>query len=156
MELEYGVIKQNLIAVGSKYENGVHARWLFHGAGSAETLKKIVKDPKVGFKPWFNKRGLWGKGVYFARDAIYCLECPGVLTHCLNDQGYKMILLCLVQAGLHCVSEQHIVEDMPEVHEDLPIQVRYDTFVDCPSNPEMFVVPQGGANAYPAYIIHFA
>jgi len=67
-----------------------------------------------------------------------------------------MVLLCLVQTGLPCVGEEHIKTDLPKVHDGLRPKIRYDTLVDCPSNPEMFVVPQGGANAYPAYTIHFS
>ena len=62
----------------------------------------------------------------------------------------------LLQSGLPCVGEQHLTRDMPMVHEGLRPKISYDTYVDCPSNPEMWVMPQGAALAYPAYIIHFA
>lgn len=157
MDSSYDIVQKRLKLHGSKYVNGVHARWLFHGAGSAEIVEEIVGDPSVGFKPWFNQRGLWGKGVYFARDVAYSIECPGCCNTCLDDDGNMMVLLCLVQTGLPCVGEEHMTENMPKVHEGMrPQKIRYDTFVDCPSNPEIFVMPQGVANAYPAYIIHFS
>ena len=157
MDLSYDIVKNTLLQHGSAYANGVHARWLFHGTGSAEVNQEIVEDPRVGFKPWLNERGLWGKGVYFARDAAYPIACPGCCNTCLDDDGNMMVLLCLVQTGLPCVGEEHITGNIPKVHDEMrPQKIRYDTFVDCLSNPEIFVVPQGVANAYPAYIIHFS
>ena len=57
--------------------------------------------------------------------------------------------------SLPTVGEEHMTE-VPKVHEELKPKISYDTFIDCPSNPEMFVAPQGKALAYPAYIIHFS
>ena len=99
--------------------------------------------------------GLWGQGVYFARDAIYSVECPGCCDDCYDDDGNKMLMLCLVQTGLPTVGEEHMTE-VPKVHEKLKPKISYDTFIDCPSNPEMFATPQGKILAYPAYIIHFS
>ena len=101
----------------------------------------MIENPDQGFKPWLNERGLWGQGVYFARDAVYSIN--------------KMIMLCLVQTGLPTIGEEHLTE-APKVHEEMRPKIQYDTFVDCPSNPEMFVAPQGKSLAYPAYIIHFS
>ena len=103
MDAGYGVVKKNLERIGCPYENGVHARWLFHGAGSAEIVDEIVNDPQVGFKPWYNERGLWGQGVYFARDAVYSVECPGCCDECYDEEGDRMLMLCLVQTGLPTV-----------------------------------------------------
>lgn len=155
MDNGYSTVKTKLTRVGAQYENGVHGRWLFHGAGSADTVDAIVADPDQGFKPWLNERGLWGKGVYFARDAIYSIECPGCCNTCEDADGNMMVLLCLVQTGLPTVGEEHMKE-VPKVHDELRPKISYDTFVDCPSNPEIFVAPQGKTLAYPAYIIHFS
>jgi len=156
MDAGYGVVKNNLTRVGCQYENGVHARWLFHGAGSAEVVEEIIEDPRVGFKAWYNERGLWGQGVYFARDAAYSIECPGCCDECFDAEGNRMLLLCLVQTGLPTVGEQHLTRDMPKVHEGMRPKISYDTLIDCPSNPEMFVTPVGLSLAYPHYIIHFS
>ena len=155
MDTGYETVKKKLLNVGCPYENGVHARWLFHGAGSKDVVQMIVEDPDNGFKPWLNERGLWGQGVYFARDAVYSVECPGCCDNCIDDEGNQMLMLCLVQTGLPVVGEEHI-KDAPKVHEGMRPKISYDTFIDCPSNPEMFVTPQGKALAYPAYVIHFS
>ena len=60
---------------------------------------------------------------------------------------------CLVVVGLPCVGQEGL-RNMPKVHDELVPKMRYGSFVDCPSNPEMFV-SQNGSDVYPAYIIHF-
>ena len=71
---------------------------------------------------------------------------------CLDDDGCKMLLLCLVECGLSCVGEEHM-RIMPKVH---PTRGKWRqlTYVDYASNPEIFVVGRG-EQVYPAYIIHF-
>ena len=46
---------------------------------------------------------------------------------------------------------------MPKMHPDFVPKraARYNSFVDCPSNPEMFVVQKYDA-MYPAYVIHYS
>jgi hypothetical protein len=56
--------------IGAGCEGGVHTQWLFHGAGSTDVLNSIVNDPMTGFAKELNVRGLWGHGVYFARDSV--------------------------------------------------------------------------------------
>ena len=56
--------------------------------------------------------------------------------------------------GIPCVGEQGL-NKTPKIHEGLEIQARYNSFVDCPSNPEMYVI-QNPQQIYPAYIIHFS
>lgn len=63
-----------------------------------------------------------------------------------------MILLCLVDTGLSCVGEQHM-RVQPRMHPGNK-PVTYMSYVDCASNPEIFV--SMGEQAYPAYIIHFS
>lgn len=72
---------------------------------------------------------------------------------CLDDDGCKMLLLCLVECGLSCVGEEHM-RIMPKVH---PTRGKWRqlTYVDYASNPEIFVVGRG-EQVYPAYIIHFS
>ena len=72
---------------------------------------------------------------------------------CLDEDRNMMVLLCLVQTGIPCVGEEGI-NHMPKVHADLN-PMRYNSFVDCASNPEIFVVQQA-SQIYPAYVIHFS
>ena len=114
----------------------------------------IVDDPENGFEPALNERGLWGQGIYFARDATYSWKCPGCCDTCLDGDGDMMVMLCLVSVGVPCVGEQGL-KKTAKLHGDLrPKGFAYGSFVDCPSNPEIFVVRQG-PDIYPAYVIHF-
>ena len=89
----------------------------------------------------------WGEGSYFARDAASSIP---VCHDCRDDQTNRMMLLCLVECGLPCVGNEHL-DTRPRVHQSLALQ--YTSYVDWPSNPEVFSVE--GQHAYPAYVIHF-
>lgn len=71
--------------------------------------------------------------------------------NCTDEQHNQMIMLCLVECGVPCVGEIH-VKNFPRVHNDVPL--RYTSFVDSASSPEIYVVL--GEQAFPAYIIHFS
>ena len=116
-----------------------------------------------------NERGLWGKGVYFARDAVYSIECPGCCDDCYDDEGNKMIMLCLVQTGLPTIGEEHLTE-APKVHEGMRPKIRRHVRrlsveprdVRCTAGQESGLpglhhplLVTMGEQAYPAYIIHF-
>ena len=159
-------IKSDLHRMGVTFISGKHSRWLFHGAHDATVLNSIVEDNVAGFAPVLNTRGLWGKdatpitlrfddasvptgkGCYFARDASYSAPFCG---HCMDDDGFKMMLLCQVEVGLPCVGEPHMAH-MPQIHPSKG--TRYHSFVDSASNPEMYIV-EHATQVYPAYIIHF-
>jgi hypothetical protein len=150
-----GRLKELLESFDEKYQAGVHSRWLFHGAGSADALNKITKDPIRGFRPEAarhdGEKNIWGYGAYFARDAAYSVH--GNYCKARDDAGKRMVLLCLVECGLSCVGEGHM-RIMPETHQQSgDRELPYMSLVDYASNPEIFVVD--GQQAYPAYIIHF-
>jgi hypothetical protein len=152
-----GRLKELLERSGEQYEAGVHSRWVFHGARNADVLDSIINDPIRGFKPEASLGdtraiNLWGRGSYFARDAAYCVHAH-YCDRCLDEDGKRMVLLCLVECGLSCVGEGHM-NIMPKTHQP-PRKPRlpYMSFVDYAANPEIFVVE--GEQAYPAYIIHF-
>ena len=134
---------------GGQIQAGVHVRWAFHGA-SVEAYDSIIHDPLSGFNAAVagqNLGALWGKGTYFARDAQY------PVSHDLcgeRDDGAKQILLCLLVTGWPCLGD-HGQGLVPYRHQ----RHRYDSVVDCLSNPEIFVVQNTGA-AYPAYLITFS
>ena len=73
-----GRFKKMLESFGEQYEAGVHSRWLFHGAGSADALENIIDNPMTGFAPQMGLgnggTNLWGYGSYFARDASYSVH----------------------------------------------------------------------------------
>jgi len=141
-------IKADLRGKGIEFQSGVHSRWLFHGASDAAALSKIVDNAVDGFAPGLNERGLWGKGIYFARDASYSAIFS---SGCRDEKSFKMMLLCQVEVGIPCVGEAHI-SHMPEIHPDHG--GNYHSFVDDASNPEMWII-EHASHASPAYIIHF-
>ena len=108
----------------------------------------IVNDRVAGFAPMLSKRALWGKGVYFARDAAYSVPFAN---NCRDDKGCKMMMLCQVEVGVPCVGEPHM-EHMPLIHPDRG--ERYHSFVDSAANPEMYLI-EHASQASPAYIVHF-
>ena len=151
MDTVYGGEKQSLKGMGIDPEGGIHTRYLFHGTSSAEALQSILEDPRNGFNALLGKDTvLWGDGIYFARDATYSWGA-GYTQECCDEDEHEMILLCLVATGIPCVGVQGL-SNIPKIH---PKSFRYGCLVDCPSNPEIFVV-QNGTQAYPAYIIHFS
>ena len=50
-----------------------------------------------------------GQGVYFARDSTYPYRCSGCCDGCFDADGNFMMMLCLVQTGIPCVGEEHMV-----------------------------------------------
>ena len=154
-----GRSKELLERSGEQYAAGVHSRWVFHGARDDKVLGDIIDDPFRGFKPEAANGdpravNLWGRGSYFARDAAYCVHA-GYGANCRDEEGNRMILLCLVECGLSCVGEGDMNIGMaPKTHQPPgKPKLPYMSFVDYAANPEIFVT--NGEQAYPAYIIHF-
>ena len=116
---------------------------------ASSTTRSVASPRKMGLGN--GGVNMWGYGSYFARDASYPVHA-GYGRDCLDDDGCKMLLLCLVECGLSCVGEEHM-RIMPKVH---PTRGKWRqlTYVDYASNPEIFVVGRG-EQVYPAYIIHF-
>ena len=144
-----GGVKADIESLGLPFTSGVHSRWLWHGAATRDVMGSIVSDRVAGFAPSLNKRALWGKGVYFARDAAYSVPFAN---NCRDEKGCKMVMLCQVEVGVPCVGEPHM-EHMPLIHPDRG--ERYHSFVDSAANPEMYVI-EHASQASPAYIVHFA
>ena len=141
-------VKADIESLGLTYTSGMHSRWLWHGPATRDAMLSIVNNRVAGFAPMLNKRALWGKGVYFARDAAYAVQFAN---RCRDANGCKMVMLCQVEVGVPCVGEPHM-EHMPLIHPDRG--ERYHSFVDSAANPEMYVV-QHSSQASPAYIVHF-
>ena len=143
-----GGVKADIESLGLTFTSGVHSRWLWHGAASKDVLLEIINNRVAGFAPMLSKRALWGKGVYFARDAAYSVPFANA---CRDEKGCKMVMLCQVEVGVPCVGEPHM-EHMPEIHPERG--EHYHSFVDSAANPEMYVV-EHSSQASPAYVVHF-
>jgi len=132
---------------GIEFEPGLHTKLLFHG-----TLKvNAIVQGEQGLEPLCAGQmagTLWGKGIYFARDARYC-HAAGFCPPSSKD-GEKQVILCLVATGMACLGSPEHVGVLPD--RCARINSQYHSAVDSLSNPEIFVSPHQGA-AYPAYVI---
>lgn len=118
--------------------------WLFHGTDE-QTVPKIVQQ---GFNRSFCGKNatLYGKGVYFARDAAYSSSTTYSRP---NSRGIQHMFLCRVTVGEYCRGRNGALA--PEVRKGHQL---YDTTVDDTRNPSIYVTYHD-AQAYPEYLIKF-
>jgi len=122
--------------------------WLWHGTSLA-SIQPILSN---GFLRDFNRRGAFGSGSYFARQASYSLQ-PQYSK--VEPSGEHYLLLCRVLVGEACVGRQ----DM-----DSPLQKPgasgelYESMVDrLPAEAAKIVVLGAGSDrrAYPEFVLKF-
>jgi poly [ADP-ribose] polymerase 10/14/15 len=119
--------------------------WLWHGT-NADVMDKILQQ---GFNRSFCGKNatMYGKGVYFARDAAY----SSYKTYAVPDgKGDQYVMACRVVVGEFCRGQVDAV--LPEIR-DVKSQSLYDTTVgilsgDTMSNPSIYVTYHD-AQAYP-------
>ena len=111
-------------------------RALFHGTDQ-DTVPKIATS---GFNRSFCGKNatMFGKGVYFARDASYSSSTTYAKP---NSKGVQHMFLCRVVVGARA-------RDVRRGHQ------LYDTTVDDTGNPTRYVTYHD-AQAYPDYLIKF-
>merc|ERR1711998_165795 len=141
----YAVKRQTIMSreKGTAAER-LERRWLFHGT-NIEVLDKIVQQ---GFNRSFCGKNatMYGKGVYFARDSKYSCST----TYSVPDSsGIQHMFACRVTVGEYCLGRKDVLT--PDIRTG---NVLYDSTVDNPPNPALFVTYHD-AQAYPEYIIHF-
>ena len=115
---------------------------VWHGS-SYDILNKIIRN---GFDRSYSTIAAYGKGTYFARDASYSCSSRYSPPH---SDGYKYLLLCkfIVGDSSQGLKKMHKVPLKPNGNE-------YDTLVDYPQNPSIYVVWTDFA-AVPMYRIKF-
>ena len=121
--------------------------WLFHGCPS-DVVPKILQQ---GFNRSFCGKNatLYGKGVYFARDASYS-TFP---LYCAPDaQGVQTIFLVRAVVGQWSKGVKDALT--PDVR-DAARNILYDCTVDNVRDPSIFVTYHD-AQAYPEYMIKFS
>ena len=121
--------------------------WLFHGCPS-DVVPKILQQ---GFNRSFCGKNatLYGKGVYFARDASYS-TFP---LYCAPDaQGVQTIFLVRAVVGQWSKGEKDALT--PAIR-DVARNMLYDCTVDNVRDPSIFVTYHD-AQAYPEYMIKFS
>ena len=119
--------------------------WLFHGC-RPDVVPKIVAQ---GFNRSFCGRNatVYGKGVYFARDARYSAQ-PQYSTP--DAHGHQHIFACRVVVGEYCLGKRDALT--PDVRSGHTL---YDSTVNNQSDPSIFVTYHD-AQAYPEFLIKFA
>jgi len=125
--------------------------WLWHGT-NVEVMDKIMQQ---GFNRSFCGKNatVYGKGVYFARDAEY----SAYPTYAVPDKkNVQYMMACRVIVGEYCPGVRDALT--PDVR-DSSTQTLYDTTVgllsnDTMANPSIYVTYHD-AQAYPEYLIKF-
>jgi len=121
--------------------------WLFHGT-NIEVADKIVQQ---GFNRSFCGKNatLYGKGVYFARDASYSSSTGYSVP---DSKGVQHMFACRVTIGQCCRGKKDALT--PDIRKGHTL---YDTTTDDPgsnNNPAIYVTYHD-SQAYPEYLIHF-
>ena len=119
--------------------------WLWHGT-NVEVMDKIMQQ---GFNRSFCGKNatVYGKGVYFARDASY----SAYPTYSVPDtNGHQFIMACRVTVGEYCPGVQNALTPDIRDHQTMSL---YDSTVgllsgDNMSNPSIYVTYHD-AQAYP-------
>ena len=116
-------------------------RYLFHGT-SYDIIEKIVHN---GFNRDFNKNAVYGKGVYFAKNAKcshdYCTA---------NKNGKYHMLICRVIVGDYCKG----TSDMQTIPFKSDGITQYDSLVNNVSNPKIFVISRD-YHCIPYYLVKY-
>lgn len=130
-------------AQAAKMKSAMHRferSWLWHGT-NAETLPKILQQ---GFNRSFCGKNatMFGKGVYFARDASYSSH----KTYAMPDTGGRQyVLACKVVVGEYACGVKDAIA--PSIR-DPRTQSLYDSTVNRMDNPGIYVTYHD-AQAYP-------
>ena len=129
----------------SRPESRFERVWLFHGC-HPDVVPKIVEQ---GFNRSFCGRNatVWGKGVYFARDASYSAS-PQYSTP--DAHGHQHIFACRVVVGEYCLGKCDA-----RTPDERSGHTLYDSTVNDLRRPSIFVTYHD-AQAYPEFLIKFA
>jgi hypothetical protein len=123
---------------------GACERWLWH-CTSKDTVPSILAN---GFLRDSNKRGLYGRGVYFAKKASYSLSSLYATPD--PKTGDQFLMLVRVLVGQPCKGRDGMERPLakPNSHE------LHESMVDDITNPEIFVLSAGSDNhAYPEFVL---
>jgi len=121
-------------------------RWLWHGTNE-DSVEKIIQQ---GFNRSFCGKNatVYGKGVYFARDASYS---AADLYSPKDAKGNKYILACSVVVGEFCTGKRDA--RTPDLR-NATKNILYDSTVDNETRPSLYVTYHD-AQCYPDYMIVF-
>ena len=119
--------------------------WIFHGC-PGDVASKVIQQ---GFNRSYTSNGkVYGKGVYFARDASYSTY-PKYSTP--DKHGVQYMFAARAAVGEYCPGKMDQLA--PDVR-DARTHLLYDSTVDNVRDPSIFVTYHD-AQAYPEYLIKF-
>ena len=135
-----------------EYDQVLGEKTLFHGTRTNKP-EEIYKGD-VSFDMRFCKKGMWGRGNYFAVNASYSNK------YAHNEGGKHQILMAYVLTGHSCSCDPDSSLTMPPFREDQgtqddgAVQRRYDS-VCGNTNGSIVYITYENDKAYPAYLISY-
>ena len=120
---------------------------LFHGTGKTDPA--LIYESDKGWKiNYANDKSLWGRGNYFAQDAVY----SGRYAYATGKaKTHKLILAAVIVGdGLMCEENQSLRE--PPIKSG---KKRYDSVIGIRHGTYIWAV-YDNARAYPTYVIEYA
>jgi poly [ADP-ribose] polymerase 10/14/15 len=145
LRMAYTAYRDGIVAPGNN--GNANEQWLFHGSDAA-TVKKLSTGSNQCFDRSFTTAYAYGKGVYFARDAVYS-SSPRYSKPA--SDGTQQMFCARVAVGVPTKGNSQMTAP-PE--RDGMSHTRYDSTVDSMSNSSVVVVYHDAA-AYPEFIVTF-
>ena len=122
---------------------------LFHGTRSNDP--ELVYKDSSGFDMRHSRKGMWGRGNYFAKNASYSDS------YAFNEKGLKKMFAAWVLTGISYESNPDGNLTMPPVREEGAVsegkvQHKYDSVTGTSGGTRVYIT-YDNVHAYPAYLI---
>jgi O-acetyl-ADP-ribose deacetylase (regulator of RNase III) len=134
--------------IDMKNSGNANEKYLFHG--TRNTAPTAIYQDEVGFDMRYSQPGLWGKGCYFAQNAVYSAS-----GYAHTSGSNKQMFLAKVAVGESIKLNQDGTIALPPVKTtggDFASSIRYDA-VNSPDG-NIFIIYEN-SRAYPSYLITF-
>lgn len=124
---------------------------LFHGTRS--TSPDNIYDGEIGFQMQFSGQGMWGRGIYFAVNAVYSKQNYAYK----NNDGTHSLFYARVALGdfvqLPASNSITLPPEKPQSNGQFS-KIRYDSIKGNTGGSDVFIIYENG-RAYPEYLITF-
>lgn len=135
-----------------EYDQTLGEKTLFHGTSSHKP--KEVFEGDSSFDMRYSREGAWGKGNYFAVNALYSSR------YAYREGGVCQMLMAYVLTGhsILCESDRTLrkppYRGSQEISDDNTIRRRYDSVCGLSGGSKVFITYDND-KAYPAYLISY-
>lgn len=134
---------------------GINELDLFHGTSNTEPA--LIYEGEEGFDMRHSRKGLWGRGIYFAKDAAYSAR-----SYAYGDGNTKQIFLARVITGFSKEMDADRSLRMPPVMDEEDCASynvkfkgqRYDSVNGVTGDTPVYIIYNNN-RAYPFYLITF-